>query len=390
MARVRERGRRGHRAERAAGALRPGVAARDLDPGPGAQGGLRLRPGRAGLPLQHRAGGPPGHHRRVQGAALHRRQRAHLRVLRLDAADRARHRLQPQQRRGPRRGRARHVRPGAPPQDREPAPRWRCSPRTSRCCSTPSAGSSPRRRVRRRRCPASSRPTTSGPTAGTRSGWPRRSARTLRPRVRDVRRTGGPSTSPAPSRASRRSTSATRAAAHDLPAVGGALPRHAALRRRPHAVRGATSATRARAGITGAGLRVLDVSPGPGPGAEPEGARCCPRCAGTAPRSRRWPSRSPATGTSTSSRSTSSSTCSPFNGLTDLTHSPVGAARIIDVDDPRHPFVVSDVRLEGAPARPAQRPAEERPRSDASPRRGTPRTTARCRGGRTRTSPAAR
>jgi hypothetical protein len=33
-------------------------------------------------------------------------------------------------------------------------------------------------------------------------------------------------------------------------------------------------------------------------------------------------------------------------GITDLRHSPVGAARIIDVDDPRHPAVVADVRLE--------------------------------------------
>ena len=32
-------------------------------------------------------------------------------------------------------------------------------------------------------------------------------------------------------------------------------------------------------------------------------------------------------------------------GLTHLRHSPVGAARIIDVDDPRHPVVVSDIRL---------------------------------------------
>jgi len=32
-------------------------------------------------------------------------------------------------------------------------------------------------------------------------------------------------------------------------------------------------------------------------------------------------------------------------GLTDLRHSPVGAARIIDVEDPRHPTVVSDIRL---------------------------------------------
>ena len=35
-----------------------------------------------------------------------------------------------------------------------------------------------------------------------------------------------------------------------------------------------------------------------------------------------------------------------FSGLTDPVSSPVGAARIIDVDDPRHPRVVSDIRLE--------------------------------------------
>jgi hypothetical protein len=34
------------------------------------------------------------------------------------------------------------------------------------------------------------------------------------------------------------------------------------------------------------------------------------------------------------------------SGLTDLAHSPVGAARIIDVEDPRHPRVVSEIRLE--------------------------------------------
>ncbi|RYP87611.1 hypothetical protein EKO23_05895 [Nocardioides guangzhouensis] len=35
-----------------------------------------------------------------------------------------------------------------------------------------------------------------------------------------------------------------------------------------------------------------------------------------------------------------------FSGLTDPVSSPVGAARIIDVEDPRHPRVVSDIRLE--------------------------------------------
>jgi len=35
-----------------------------------------------------------------------------------------------------------------------------------------------------------------------------------------------------------------------------------------------------------------------------------------------------------------------LSGLTDLRHAPVGAARIINVDDPRHPFLVSNVRLQ--------------------------------------------
>lgn len=35
-----------------------------------------------------------------------------------------------------------------------------------------------------------------------------------------------------------------------------------------------------------------------------------------------------------------------FTGLTDPVGSPVGAARIINIDDPRHPRVVSDIRLE--------------------------------------------
>lgn len=35
-----------------------------------------------------------------------------------------------------------------------------------------------------------------------------------------------------------------------------------------------------------------------------------------------------------------------FSGLSDLKNAPVGAARIINVDDPRHPFLVSNVRLQ--------------------------------------------
>ena len=35
-----------------------------------------------------------------------------------------------------------------------------------------------------------------------------------------------------------------------------------------------------------------------------------------------------------------------ISGFTDMRHSPVGAARIINVDDPRHPYLVSNVRLQ--------------------------------------------
>ncbi len=35
-----------------------------------------------------------------------------------------------------------------------------------------------------------------------------------------------------------------------------------------------------------------------------------------------------------------------FSGATDLKNAPVGAARIINVDDPRHPFLVSNIRLQ--------------------------------------------
>lgn len=35
-----------------------------------------------------------------------------------------------------------------------------------------------------------------------------------------------------------------------------------------------------------------------------------------------------------------------FSGLADIKNAPVGAARIINVDDPRHPFLVSDIRLQ--------------------------------------------
>ena len=68
---------------------------------------------------------------------------------------------------------------------------------------------------------------------------------------------------------------------------------------------------------------------------------------------------------------------------------PVGAARIIDIADPRHPKVISDLRLQvHQPGRPQGRPAERPGR--AAPSRGTPATTARCRPARTRSSWPAR
>lgn len=47
-----------------------------------------------------------------------------------------------------------------------------------------------------------------------------------------------------------------------------------------------------------------------------------------------------------------------FKGLTDVSSSPVGAARIINVDDPRHPRVVSNIRL--AAHQPEARTGEQR------------------------------
>ena len=72
-------------------------------------------------------------------------------------------------------------------------------------------------------------------------------------------------------------------------------------------------------------------------------------------------------------RTCSRSTSSPnFNldGGAEPGSLPVGAARIIDIDDPRHPKVVSDIRLAGAPARRAQRRPAERPGRQLLPVQG--------------------
>ena len=71
------------------------------------------------------------------------------------------------------------------------------------------------------------------------------------------------------------------------------------------------------------------------------------------------------------------------SGLTDLANAPVGAARIINVDDPRHPFVVSELRLEVHQA--DVHGGEQYDDPGASSRPGaTPGTTARCRSATTR------
>ena len=117
-------------------------------------------------------------------------------------------------------------------------------------------------------------------------------------------------------------------------------------------------------------------------------SRCCRRLTWPrARRSRRWPSRSPATGTSTSSRSTSSSTCSATGSPT-CQQGPVGAARIINVDDPRHPYVVLRHPARGAPAGDASDERHGRPGRQPARSGATPPTTARCRPATTRRSSA--
>ena len=123
--------------------------------------------------------------------------------------------------------------------------------------------------------------------------------------------------------------------------------------------------------------------PDPGPRAEPRGPGAV---------SLSWPEDSipqaaePFTrnGHRTCSSSTSSRT-TPSPAASTRPRAPVGAARIIHIDDPRHPKVVSNLRLAvHQPGRPQGRPAE-RPRCPEARCRGTPPTTARCRPARTRT-----
>ena len=74
-----------------------------------------------------------------------------------------------------------------------------------------------------------------------------------------------------------------------------------------------------------------------------------------------------------------------FDGLLDLKNAPVGAARIINVDDPRNPFLVSDIRL--AVHQPENHAGEQyQDPGAANPLQGYAATTARCRRGTNRTT----
>lgn len=55
-----------------------------------------------------------------------------------------------------------------------------------------------------------------------------------------------------------------------------------------------------------------------------------------------------------------------FSGLSDLNNAPVGAARIINVDDPRHPYQVSDIRLQ------VHQPADHAGEQTKDPGAGSP------------------
>ena len=106
--------------------------------------------------------------------------------------------------------------------------------------------------------------------------------------------------------------------------------------------------------LASGGLRILDVSQIQARERRPAGDGALrPGLAGALDPAGR-PSRSPATGTTTSSSSTSTPTTRPPT-VTDPGRSPVGAARIIDIDDPRHPKVVSNIRLKVHQPQRAQR-----------------------------------
>ena len=78
-----------------------------------------------------------------------------------------------------------------------------------------------------------------------------------------------------------------------------------------------------------------------------------------------------------------------LKGITDLANAPVGAGRIINVDDPRHPFIVSNCASRCTSPTCTAASSTTTPAPTSRPR-ATPGTTARCRSATTRRSPAAR
>ena len=121
---------------RAAPELRSRLPAGDRHPGP------RARRQPRGLHLQHEPRRPSRRLGRLQGAAVHRQGRPRVRVLRHDAAvpdQRADAVRAPDRRRG-----ARHERSREPEADDEPAHARDADAARVACCSTRSAGCSPR------------------------------------------------------------------------------------------------------------------------------------------------------------------------------------------------------------------------------------------------------
>ena len=236
-----------------------------------------------------------------------------------------------------RRRRARHERPGAAAEDRPPWPHRRCSARTSRCCSTRSAGllaavlgnaATNARRPRRLRRAA--------PTAATRSCC-RRRRRRARPRERvragrqDLlrRQRGRPD-------ARGRRPHGPAAAEDDLLPVRRASttacgsPTTAAPCTSPTSATRPTAVRRRRAADPRRQPRSRTARPNPRSvlstltwpeRLDPAGRRAVhPRRAPVPPRGRRV--RRPLT---------------LDGGVRPRPSSPVGAARIINIDDPRHP-----------------------------------------------------
>ena len=169
------------------------------------------------------------------------------------------------------------------------------------------------------------------------------------------------------------------------------LPRAAALGRRPDDVRRQHRQRLSGVGISSGGLRILDVSPDPGPRSPTRRSRWSPNldlARGVAAAGR--PSRSPGRAATTCSRSTSSRTSASTADQPGRRRRS-GAARIIDVEDPHAP-----ARWSPTCGWPSTSPERAQGDQHADPGaahrrcRATPATTARCPRRRTPRSSAAR